>query len=338
MTFGVTGHEHVSRSTRWGSRTDRAGPAAGHRDLRPRAAGVVHRAARPGDRQHGDQGDRGRRRRTGRRRRRGSSSASARSRPARQPDLRRPVRPHDRPLGNGDGPGWSRRRRLAACLFVIAIGRQRADPGARLVRRPAGGEPRALGVPRHDRDRSRRGSRRPSPRSAGDAERRHPGRVYLASALTANMVALFIGAGRHRRRRQWSSMRSVLPDKRPASPAARRRRPARVPGTFWVSPGGTPTSSAWISRSCWSGSFLFTTFRFFWMKDEIGLGDAEAARTVATGVLIYTVVPGPDRPGRRLRLRPARPSQVPGVRVHRAVRRRSRPADPRCTRSAASTW
>jgi MFS family permease len=38
------------------------------------------------------------------------------------------------------------------------------------------------------------------------------------------------------------------------------------------------------------GSFMFTTFRFFWMKDEIGLTDAQAAGTVATGVLIYTVV------------------------------------------------
>jgi MFS family permease len=35
---------------------------------------------------------------------------------------------------------------------------------------------------------------------------------------------------------------------------------------------------------------MFTGFRLFWMTDELGLSAAEAAGTVATGVLIYTVV------------------------------------------------
>jgi MFS family permease len=62
--------------------------------------------------------------------------------------------------------------------------------------------------------------------------------------------------------------------------------------TFWVSPRRYPDFAwAWISRFLLVlGSFMFTTFRFFWMKDEIGLNDAQAAGTVATGVLIYTIV------------------------------------------------
>jgi MFS family permease len=114
--------------------------------------------------------------------------------------------------------------------------------------------------------------------------------VYLASALTANLVALFmvpavvgvIGMVIYA---------LVLPDKR-----LRRRPPAAglraFLGTFWVSPRRYPDFAwAWISRFMLVlGSFMFTTFRFFWMKDKIGLSDAGAAATVATGVLIYTVV------------------------------------------------
>jgi MFS family permease len=38
------------------------------------------------------------------------------------------------------------------------------------------------------------------------------------------------------------------------------------------------------------GSFLFSTFRFFWMKDHLGLTDAKAVSVITTGVLIYTAV------------------------------------------------
>jgi MFS family permease len=114
--------------------------------------------------------------------------------------------------------------------------------------------------------------------------------VYLASALTANLVALFmvpaiigvIGMVIYA---------MVLPDKR-----LLRRPPAAglraFLETFWVSPRRYPDFAwAWISRFMLIlGSFMFTTFRFFWMKDEIGLTDATAASTVATGVLVYTVV------------------------------------------------
>jgi MFS family permease len=114
--------------------------------------------------------------------------------------------------------------------------------------------------------------------------------VYLASALTSNMVALFmipaaigvIGMVLYA---------LVLPDKRlPHRPPAAGLR--EFLETFWVSPRRYPDFAwAWISRFMLIlGSFMFTTFRFFWMKDEIGLTDATAASTVATGVLVYTVV------------------------------------------------
>jgi MFS family permease len=114
--------------------------------------------------------------------------------------------------------------------------------------------------------------------------------VYLASALTAHMVALFmipavIGVA------GMVLYALVLPDKRlPYRPPAAGM--GEFLGTFWVSPRRYPEFAwAWVSRFMLIlGSFMFTTFRFFWMKDEIGLTDATAAGTVATGVLVYTVV------------------------------------------------
>lgn len=62
--------------------------------------------------------------------------------------------------------------------------------------------------------------------------------------------------------------------------------------TFWIDPRRHPDFAwAWISRFMLVlGSFMFSTFRFFWMRDELGLDDAAAATTVFNGVLIYTVV------------------------------------------------
>ncbi|WP_081844388.1 MFS transporter [Cellulomonas sp. URHE0023] len=62
--------------------------------------------------------------------------------------------------------------------------------------------------------------------------------------------------------------------------------------TFWLSPRRYPDFAwAWISRFLLIlGSFMFSTFRFFWMKDELGLSNEEATSTVFTGVLIYTIV------------------------------------------------
>jgi MFS family permease len=114
--------------------------------------------------------------------------------------------------------------------------------------------------------------------------------VYLATALTTNMIALFmvpavigvIGM---------LIYALVLPDKQ------LRHRPPEISlgqflHTFWVSPRRYPDFAwAWISRFMLIlGSFLFSTFRFFWMKDHLGLTDSQAAATVANGVLIYTIV------------------------------------------------
>ena len=114
--------------------------------------------------------------------------------------------------------------------------------------------------------------------------------VYLAQALTGNMVSLFmipavIGVV------GMVIYALVLLDKR------LRRKPPRggmitFLETFWVSPRRYPDFAwAWISRFMLIlGSFMFTTFRVFWMVDHIGLNEQQAAATVATGVLIYTVV------------------------------------------------
>jgi MFS family permease len=114
--------------------------------------------------------------------------------------------------------------------------------------------------------------------------------LYIAQALTSNMVALFmvpaaIGVV------GMLIYALVLPDKR------LRRRPSGVSlgeflHTFWVSPRKYPDFAwAWISRFMLVlGSFMFSTFRLFWMVDEIGLSPAQAATTVFTGVLIYTAV------------------------------------------------
>jgi MFS family permease len=114
--------------------------------------------------------------------------------------------------------------------------------------------------------------------------------VYLAQALVGNMVGLFmipaaigvIGMVIYA---------LVLPDKR------LRRKPPRggmitFLETFWVSPRKYPDFAwAWISRFMLIlGSFMFSTFRVFWMVDHIGLNEKQAAATVATGVLIYTIV------------------------------------------------
>jgi len=62
--------------------------------------------------------------------------------------------------------------------------------------------------------------------------------------------------------------------------------------TFWVSPRQHPDFAwAWASRFLlYLGSFLFTTFRVFWMIDHLGLSAARAAAVVFNGVLVYTLV------------------------------------------------
>ena len=99
--------------------------------------------------------------------------------------------------------------------------------------------------------------------------------IYLASMLTADMIALFmVPAAFGVVGMLIYSL--VLPDKQLT------RRPPAVTArefvqTFWVSPRQYPDFAwAWISRFLLIlGSFMFSTFRFFWMKDELGLDDAQ---------------------------------------------------------------
>jgi MFS family permease len=114
--------------------------------------------------------------------------------------------------------------------------------------------------------------------------------IYVAGLFTASMIPLFmvpaaIGVA------GMLVYALVLPDKQlRAKPAATGL--ASWVHTFWVSPRHHP-DFAWAFASRFMlilGSFMFSTFRFFWMKDHLGLSDAQAAKTVFTGVLIYTVV------------------------------------------------
>ncbi|QHT57192.1 MFS transporter [Cellulomonas sp. H30R-01] len=62
--------------------------------------------------------------------------------------------------------------------------------------------------------------------------------------------------------------------------------------TFWVSPRRHPDFAlAWWSRFLIIlATFMFTTFRLFYMQDRIGLDAGDAVAAVSTGVLIYTLV------------------------------------------------
>jgi MFS family permease len=62
--------------------------------------------------------------------------------------------------------------------------------------------------------------------------------------------------------------------------------------TFWVSPRHHPDFAlAWWSRFLITlATFMFTTFRLYYMQDRIGLDASAAVGAVSTGVLIYTVV------------------------------------------------
>ena len=61
-------------------------------------------------------------------------------------------------------------------------------------------------------------------------------------------------------------------------------------GTFWVSPREHPDFSlAWMSRFLiLLASFMFITFRLFYLQDELGLTKDEAPAVVTRGVLVYT--------------------------------------------------
>jgi MFS family permease len=61
--------------------------------------------------------------------------------------------------------------------------------------------------------------------------------------------------------------------------------------TFWVSPRRHPDFAlAWWSRFLIIlSTFMFTTFRLFYLQDRVGLAQADAPAAVTTGILVYTV-------------------------------------------------
>lgn len=62
-------------------------------------------------------------------------------------------------------------------------------------------------------------------------------------------------------------------------------------GTFWVNPVRHPDFGwAWWSRFCMIlASFLFVTFRLFFLQERVELSTAQATQALTTGVLIYTI-------------------------------------------------
>jgi MFS family permease len=61
--------------------------------------------------------------------------------------------------------------------------------------------------------------------------------------------------------------------------------------TFWLNPLKHPDFAlAWWSRFLITlATFMFTTFRLFYLRDELGLAESAAPAAVTLGVLIYTI-------------------------------------------------
>jgi MFS family permease len=82
----------------------------------------------------------------------------------------------------------------------------------------------------------------------------------------------------------------ILPDQHmPVKPP--RMNLAEWVTTFWLSPRKYPDFAlAWWSRFLITlATFMFTTFRLFYLQDRVGLSEADAPAAVTLGVLIYTV-------------------------------------------------
>ena len=113
--------------------------------------------------------------------------------------------------------------------------------------------------------------------------------TWLASALTGNMVALFLVPG-------LIGMVLVLifAFMLPEPVLRENRLPFNLRElvlTFWRNPVKFPDFGlAWGGRfTIILASFMFTTFRVLYMENHLGLEPGDAVRAVATGVTIYTV-------------------------------------------------
>jgi MFS family permease len=82
----------------------------------------------------------------------------------------------------------------------------------------------------------------------------------------------------------------ILPDQHmPTKPP--RMNLAEWVTTFWVSPRRHPDFAlAWWSRFLIIlATFMFTTFRLFYLQDRVGLTQADAPAAVTVGILVYTI-------------------------------------------------
>lgn len=115
------------------------------------------------------------------------------------------------------------------------------------------------------------------------------GGTFLAQLLQHHLVVLFvvpaifaIGA--------MILFAVILPDQR-----LRIKPPAMTPvewvSTLWVNPRKHPDFAfAWWSRFLITlATFMFTTFRLLYLRDELGLAESDAPAAVTVGVLIYTI-------------------------------------------------
>jgi MFS family permease len=116
--------------------------------------------------------------------------------------------------------------------------------------------------------------------------------IYLAVPLSGNLVVLFIAPGVLAifgiLLYAWMLRKKDTLPEIPPKPFTLYT----IISTFWTNPFKNPDFGfAWWSRFLITfATFMFTTYRFLYMKDRLGLSTEVATSTVALGVLIYTIV------------------------------------------------
>ena len=115
------------------------------------------------------------------------------------------------------------------------------------------------------------------------------GGAYVAQLFADQMVILFVGPsilaiG------AMVMFAFILPDQH-----LKVRPPSMTVGewitTFWLNPLKYPDFAfAWWSRFLITlATFMFTTFRLFYLQDNLGVSEADAPAAVTLGVLVYTI-------------------------------------------------
>ena len=115
------------------------------------------------------------------------------------------------------------------------------------------------------------------------------GGTYLAQLFAKQLVILFVGPS-ILAIAAMIIFAFILPDQHLKVKPARMTAQEWI-GTLWLNPLKHPDFAfAWWSRFLITlATFMFTTFRLFYLQDELGLSLDRAPAAVSTGVLIYTV-------------------------------------------------